>query len=106
MQRLIDVGAPMSHDYRLDRLCARFHNATLVVWPGFGTVVIAQMDLDAGHLPLEVAHRVLHDSAYVLGHALASVDVVIGVDLNLHVRFSPVGACLLGERLVTAIDSS
>jgi hypothetical protein len=73
-----------SHRSRPSPLEARFHHAPLVVLTALVTVFIAQMNFHSGDVRAVVAQR-SSDPCIDLGHeVLASLYVLVRVDLNLH----------------------
>lgn len=60
------------------------HDAALVVAHGLGTVLVRQMNLDAGDVRREMAQGRLDDAADMGAQSLAAFDGMVGVDLNLH----------------------
>ena len=48
------------------------------------TVLVLQMDLDAGDMRGLMGHGVLDDFANVSGQSLAALDIMVGIDLYLH----------------------
>ena len=49
-------------------------------------ILIAQVDLDAGHVLAEPAESLAHHVAHVARELLAARDVAVRLDLNVHVR--------------------
>jgi hypothetical protein len=62
----------------------RFHHASLVVAAGFPRVLVAEMDFDPGDLRAEAAQCVLDGCTDGGCEGLATHEVVIAVDLDLH----------------------
>jgi hypothetical protein len=69
---------------RLMALQTGFHGTTQNVRRGLRSIFIGQMDLHSRDVPTLVAQGVRHDFANMRGKSFAAVDVMIGVDLNLH----------------------
>jgi hypothetical protein len=81
---------------------ARFHHAAYVVITALlaallatltatllAAVLVAQMDLDPGNVLAESAQGILHYATDMIGQRLATFDVMVGIDLDLHdVMFS------------------
>jgi hypothetical protein len=69
------------------------NQATLVAAPGFFAVLIAQVHFDARDVFTEVAEGMIHPGLNPMHQPLMALNVVIRIDLNLHV-FSLWGARL------------
>lgn len=84
VEGLIYVAAMVRHNRRRAPLHAGFHGAALVVPATFGTVFVAQMNFDPSDACGKTAQHVGHDFLYVGYQFLATFDVLVRVDLNLH----------------------
>jgi len=62
----------------------RLHQASLVIIAGLVGVYVAEVDLDAGDLILEPAKGLLNFDFDFAAQVAVGVDVVVGIDLNLH----------------------
>ena len=80
---------------------ARFHHTAFIVFPAFFTVLIAEVDLDAGNVLRQLAQSVFHLSFGLPAHLFMALDRAVSVDLDYH-DFSPV---LLAAALRPVIHS-
>ena len=74
----------MSDSQWLTAFQAGFHDAALIVWSAFVTVVIAQVHLN----PRDVRFVMTEGSAHFAGspcrQRFMTFNVMVGIDLNLH----------------------
>jgi hypothetical protein len=74
----------MMNDNRRHSADARFHDATFVIVASLVCVLVTEMNLDTGDARGEAAHRVDDDGLDALRDGLRAVNVVIGIDQDLH----------------------
>ena len=84
VQGLGDRRALMFRGNRLQSGQAGLYHATLVVRAGLLAVLVGETDHDAGHAVAETRQHARDRAFDLLGQLRAAVDVVVGVDLNLH----------------------
>jgi hypothetical protein len=82
---LIQGLGVVSDHYRLAALEAGFHQAAFVVLLALVAVLIAQVDLHSCDVIAESTQGALHHAIEPSGHRLVTLDVMVGIDLNLHV---------------------
>jgi hypothetical protein len=63
---------------------AGFHHAALVVLSTLVAALVAQVDLHSRDVIAEMAQSTLHYAADLSGQSLATFDVMVGIDLDLH----------------------
>ncbi len=63
-----------------------FHHATFFVPGGFGPVLVRDVNLHASDVRGEMLQGVFHHAADVGAESFAALDVVVGIDLDLHGR--------------------
>ncbi len=68
---------------------ASFHHAALVVCAPLLGVLIAEVDLHTGDPLAGIAETILDHPLHVRGEPLVPLDIVVGIDLNVHNRFLP-----------------
>lgn len=74
----------VTHFERLERTCVGFHTAAHVALTGMVRNASAEMDLNESHLILVAIQRPLDDSLDPQCQLLAAIDVLVGMDPNLH----------------------
>lgn len=85
VDRLSDARGVMSDGDRWVAFEPRFHHAAFVSVAALGGVLVADVYLEASDVLAEPSQRIFDGGAYRCCQRLISLDVVIGVDLDLHV---------------------
>jgi hypothetical protein len=84
MDRLVHAALVMRHDDRLEAITARLDHAAFVVMAGLVTDGVAEVHIDspdAVAVPFECGTQ---HGLYVIGKALATIDVSVCPDLDQH----------------------
>ncbi|MFZ4622869.1 MAG: hypothetical protein ACOYNF_01405 [Rhodoferax sp.] len=86
--RLVQIGAKMLDGQRLMTLQASFHGALNAFCGVFlAGIFIAQVNFNAGDLAGKALQRGFHRAAGPLGHGIRTLDMIVSVNLDLHVAF-------------------
>jgi hypothetical protein len=74
----------VGHGDRVAALDPDLHHAAFVIGANFAAVFVAQVDFHPGDALAKMPHGALDDASHVSGELFTTIDVVVGVDLNLH----------------------
>jgi len=70
---------------------ASFHHAALVVVAAFTGIFVAQVHLHSRDVIAESAEGILYDGTHLSGQRFMTFDIMVGIDLDLHVALLIVG---------------
>lgn len=86
IQSLIHVATVMCHDGRRAPLYTGLHGAALVIPAALVPVFVAEMNLNPSNARGKSAQHPRHDFLHVRYYFLSTVDVLVRIDLDLHIR--------------------
>ncbi len=75
----------VAYCYRLVGGEPRLHQAALIVAPGLFAVFIAQVDFDSRDVITEAIQGMAHLGLNPMNQGFMAINVVIGIDLDMHV---------------------
>src|SRR5690606_2277351 len=90
---LVDVVCVVGDGRRGAPFDAGFHHAALVAGARLLAVLVAEVHLDAGDAAREMAQGVADDLLHVRGELLATFDVVVRIESDLHNFLSERAGC-------------
>jgi hypothetical protein len=64
---------------------ASYHHAALVVVAAFTGIFVAQVHLHSRDVIAESAEGILYDGTHLSGQRFMTFDIMVGIDLDLHV---------------------
>jgi hypothetical protein len=94
---LLECCGFVAHGDGTESCKTRFHQTALVIRSGFGTVLVAEVNLHPREPRVEAVKQILHSCFNMAGKSCAPLDAFISVDLNVHTD-------LLSWRLVVEKD--
>jgi hypothetical protein len=84
---LIQCGCVLGDSDRMTPLETSLHHAALVVLAAFAAILIAQVDLDPRYVIAGADQGALNGTRDPRGKRFVTLDVMVGVYLNLHSLF-------------------
>ena len=85
--RRVDASPLPRHRDRLQAGQSRFHRAPLIVFASLMTILVANVNFHSRHPIAESFQLPRHNGLNVSRQSSAAIDVVIGMNLNLHCHF-------------------